>query len=68
MSGKSLPGGEGGGGRGGGAEGGGGRGGGAEGGGGRGGGAGGAEAGGDWSMTAQDIGHVNLVGTLFITC
>ena len=68
MSGKSVPGGEGGGGRGGGAEGGGGRGGGAEGGGGRGGGAGGAEAGGDWSMTAQDIGHVNLVGTLFITC
>ena len=68
MSGKSVPGGEGGGGRGGGAEGGGGRGGGAEGGGGRGGGAGGAEAGGDWSMTAHDIGHVNLVGTLFITC
>ena len=68
MSGKSVPGGEGGGGRGGGAEGGGGRGGGAEGGGGRGGGAGGAEAGGDWSMTAQDIGPVNLVGTIFMTC
>ena len=59
MSGEAVPGrGEGGGG----AEGGGGRG-----GGGRGGGVG-AEAGGDWSMTAQDIGHVNLVGTLFITC
>ena len=60
MSGEAVPGrGEGGGG----AEGGGGRG-----GGGREGGGVGAEAGSDWSMTAQDIGHVNLVGTLFITC
>ena len=65
MSGEAVPGrGEGGGG----AEGGGGRGGGGRGGGGREGGGVGAEAGGDWSMTAQDIGHVNLVGTLFITC
>ena len=65
MSGEAVPGrGEGGGG----AEGGGGRGRGGRGGGGREGGGVGAEAGGDWSMTAQDIGHVNLVGTLFITC